>query len=71
MLLEGKAVPLASKGYALTALDIKLHNNRWFILIRDPFNSYRNEYTQKDDGKVEKVEYAKAFSHCAAYFARK
>ena len=57
MLLEGKAVPLASKGHALTALDIKLHNNRWFVLIRDPFNSYRNEYTQKDDGEVEKEEY--------------
>ncbi len=57
MLVKGKAVPLTSSGHVVTALDVKMHNNRWFVLIRDPFNTYRYEYTQKDDGKVEKKDY--------------
>ena len=57
MMVNGKAVPLASNNHAVTALDVKLYNNRWFVLIRDPFNSYRYEYTQKENGKVDKNKY--------------
>lgn len=43
--VKGKAVCLEEMGHCRTALDVKFHNGKWFILIRDPFNVYRNEYT--------------------------
>ena len=52
---EGRAVPIdLDGGHVLTALDIKYHNDKWFVLIRDPFNIERVEYYEKDNGEVEK-----------------
>ena len=56
----GKGQPMAmgtNSGHVMTALDIKLHQGKWFVLIRDPFNSYRYEYTQKQDNKADKDTY--------------
>ncbi len=51
---KGKAVCFANGSHMLTALDTKLHNGKWFVLVRDPFNVYRNEYTM--EGNALKTE---------------
>lgn len=57
-LVRDKAVPLPSEsGHVMTALDIRQHNNKWFVLIKDPFNTYRYEYTQRENGKLDKEFY--------------
>ena len=38
----------------MTILDVKLHDNKWFLLIRDPFNIEHAEYTKNEEGEVEK-----------------
>ncbi|MCR5404094.1 MAG: hypothetical protein K6E91_09820 [Butyrivibrio sp.] len=58
ILSKDQAVPLASNsGHVMTALDVQLYNDKWFVLIRDPFNTYRYEYTQNEDGQIKKKSY--------------
>lgn len=58
MIANGHPVAMCSKsGHVMTGLDIKLHNNKWFVLIRDPFNTYRYEYTQKENENADKDSY--------------
>ncbi len=47
---------IATSTHALTALDIKLKDGRWFVLIRDPFNVYQKTYKKRSDGSIEKNE---------------
>ena len=52
---EKRTVPIAyNGGHCLTILDVKLHDNKWFLLIRDPFNIEHAEYTKNEEGEVEK-----------------
>ena len=46
---KGRGVLFADDGHCRTALDAKLHNGKWFILVRDPFNTYRNEYRTENN----------------------
>ena len=47
---EGNAVCFADKGHVRTVLDTKFYNGKWFVLVRDPFNVYRNEYSTQENG---------------------
>ncbi len=42
---KGRPLTFTDGGHSRTALDAKLHNGKWFILIQDPFNVFRNEYS--------------------------
>ena len=54
--MNGRAVPIENDGHCMTALDVKYHKGKWFILIRDPFNVFRTEYKTVNE-KIEKSEY--------------
>ncbi len=42
---QGRAMCFDDNSHVRTILDTKYHNGKWFVLVRDPFNVYRNEYT--------------------------
>ncbi|WP_024865592.1 C2 family cysteine protease [Butyrivibrio sp. FCS014] len=54
---KGRALAIENDGHCMSALDTKLHNGKWFVLIRDPFNVFREEY-KTVNGQIEKSEYA-------------
>ncbi len=47
---KGRAVCFEDQSHTRTILDTKFHNGKWFVLVRDPFNVYRNEYSTKENG---------------------
>lgn len=52
---EKRTVPVVyNAGHILTVLDVKLHDGKWFLLVRDPFNIEHAEYTKNGNGEVEK-----------------
>ncbi len=55
-LAKKKPLAICDGAHCLTALDTKLHNGKWFVLIRDPFNVYRTEYTT-ENGELKKQSY--------------
>ncbi len=40
----------------ITAVDVKLHNHRWYVLIKDPFNVYNMTYERGDNYDVKMHE---------------
>lgn len=67
---KGRAVCFAGMSHVRTALDVKLHNGKWFILVRDPFNVYRNEYTMQGNN-LQTKSYGLSSTLFAHFTARK
>lgn len=54
---KGRVVPASFfNSHFMTLLDVKSHNGKWFVLIRDPFNIYYNSYRTEQDGTVKTHE---------------
>ena len=44
---------LGCPGHCLTVLDIQLKNGKWFVLVRDVFNSFNYRYVKNQAGELE------------------
>ncbi|MCR4655580.1 MAG: hypothetical protein K5770_05050 [Lachnospiraceae bacterium] len=51
-LRAGKAVVCSTDTHALSIHDVRLYNDRWFILVKDPHNINSFEYTRGINGEI-------------------